>query len=356
MKKNIFFLLAATASMSVLAQNPRAGQEGAGQLLLNNYAASSGLNGINIGSVDGIESSAVNPAGLAYTPKTEINANFGNLWMGTGIKTGAFGFAQAMGEEGSGGVLGLSINSINLGDITRTTTSQPDGTLGTFKPNVTNMAVSYAKKFTDRISVGASLRIVNEGTPEISASGASFDAGVQYRSENNLKLGLALRNVGSSMKYAGDGLSGRTNFNSSGQYQTSVQIPAEKFELPTMLSMGGSYDVAIGENQKIVPSFAFISNAFYFNQLGLGLEYHYKQVVILRAAYLYEKGIFGKVGIDRFNIYTGPSAGASFQIPFKTGKVDDAGEARFSKLGLDVSYRPSNPFNGTLNLGLRLSL
>jgi hypothetical protein len=44
--------------------------------------------------------------------------------------------------------LALSINSLNFGAIDKTTTANPEGGLGVFKPTFLNIGVSYAKNFS----------------------------------------------------------------------------------------------------------------------------------------------------------------------------------------------------------------
>ena len=99
----------------------------------------------------------------------------------------------------------------------------------------------------------------------------------------------------------------------------------------------------------------FISHAFAYSQYGVGAEFRYKQYLQLRGGYVLEKGQFGTLGIERYNVYTGPSAGATLQLPIATGK-NAKGEDRFSDLAIDMGYRVTNPYRGTFNLGLRLSL
>ncbi len=69
---------------------------------------------------------------------------------------------------------------------------------------------------------------------------------------------------------------------------------------------------------------------------------------MLRAAFVYEKGIFK--ADERLNAYTGFAGGVTFEIPFKTG------ENKYSTFGLDYSYRSTNPFNGTHSFGCRVNL
>ena len=62
---------------------------------------------------------------------------------------------------------------------------------------------------------------------------------------------------------------------------------------------------------------------------------------------MYEKGITSKDKVDLTTSFTGPTAGASVQIPL--GK-------KGSKLGIDYAYRATISFSGTHSVGLRLNL
>lgn len=358
MKKYTLFLLLGLVSLPMFAQPERIGQAGATQLLINSMPRSSAFNGLDIGSADGIEASAVNPAGIARTTGTELLFSR-TLWIvGWDVNINTFGVSQALGPNG--GAIGLVVNSFDLGDFIRTTVNQPDGTLGNFSPTYLNIGIGYAKKFTDRIHVGTTVRIISESTPEVTAGGIAFDAGIQYRSgeKDRVKLGIALRNVGPTMRYGGDGLSGRVPINDRDDYSSAVLIPTARFELPAVLSMGGSLDFFAGSSHTITAMAGFISNSFYLNQGGAGLAYRYKQFVILRGSFLYEKGIFGNIiGVDgRYNVHTGYAGGATFQIPFRSGKKDASGNPAFSTFSLDMSYRATNPFAGTFSFGARIDI
>ena len=80
------------------------------------------------------------------------------------------------------GVLGVSLTSFDMGDIEITTVGQPDGGIGTYKPQFMNLGVGYSKLFTKTISGGVVFRIVSEGISDVKALGVAFDAGVQITS------------------------------------------------------------------------------------------------------------------------------------------------------------------------------
>ncbi len=351
----LFTLVSGTA----FGQSERTGQAGAMELLNNVMPRSSGFNGLDIAGVDGIEGSQINPAGVARTTGTELLFAHSRWLYGSGIQINSFGISQSLGVDN--GTLGVLVVALNPGDLTRTTESQPNGELGTFSPSLLNIGLTYARKFTDRIHVGFSGRLVSQSTPDVAATGVNFDAGIQYRAGklDRLKLGIALRHVGPTMTFSGDGLTSRVLFQTRNDYTTSVDLPTQEFEIPATLTMGGSFDFFLGSDDLVLSAVVgFISNSYYYNQGGMGLEFRYKQYVAFRGAFLYEQGIFGaNPGVDgRYNAYTGTALGASFRVPIKSGKYDASGNPDFSKFSLDMSYRTTNPFGGTFVLGARIDI
>jgi long-subunit fatty acid transport protein len=89
----------------------------------------------------------------------------------------------------------------------------------------------------------------------------------------------------------------------------------------------------------------FTSNSFGKDEFKLGIEYAWKNMLMLRAGYSYEQGILDSE--ERTTVFTGPSAGFTVEIPFGKNK---------STFGLDYSYRATNPFQGTHSIGARINL
>jgi hypothetical protein len=237
---------------------------------------------------------------------------------------------------------------MNFGELDVTTTDQPDGTGATFKPSLLNFALSYSKSFSNSISAGLTVRIISESIPDASAQGIAIDAGVMYvtGAREQAKFGIALRNLGPTMKFTGDGFSIKAFFQGD-DYSMSVFQRSESFELPTQLRIGASYDFYIGEISRLTPAFNFTSNSFSKDQFALGLEYGLKEYLMLRAAYTYEDGITADVeDPSRTNAYKGLSLGASVEVPLS--KKNDL------KLGVDYAYQTTDNFNGTQVFGIRL--
>jgi len=102
MKKHTSLLLAASLVLgTAFAGNPdRAGSAGAGQLLINPWAASNGLAGTNMASVTGLESAFSNVAGLAFVQRNELAFANSMYLSGTGISLNSLGFATKVGDSG----------------------------------------------------------------------------------------------------------------------------------------------------------------------------------------------------------------------------------------------------------------
>jgi hypothetical protein len=270
--------------------------------------------------------------------------------VGTGIGINTFGFCQRVGETGA---LTLGIMSMNFGQIPITTTDLPDGGLGTYSPSFMNLALSYAKGFSENIYGGLTVRVVSETLPNLAARGVALDAGIQYVTgkKENIKFGISLKNVGPRMQFTGDGLSFRGNIPNTTTNMTVEQRSAD-FEMPSLLNIGGRYDFLVMKdtsakvNHRVSLALAFVSNSFSKDQFLIGLEYGFRQYLMLRAGYAYEDGIFSMD--TRTTAFTGPTAGITFEVPF--------GPDKKSTFALDYSYRATDPFQGCHTIGARLNL
>ncbi|MEO8761228.1 MAG: PorV/PorQ family protein [Bacteroidia bacterium] len=355
-------LLAALAAvpMASYAGNPdRGGSAGAQELLINPYASSSGWGNANSSCVRGLESMFSNIAGMAFTRKTEVMFSHTNWLGGSGITINNFGLTQ---HVGSTGCIGINVMSMSAGAIGITTTDLPNGTGATYNPSFINIGLSYAKGFSDNIYGGATVRIIQESINNVKASGIAIDAGVQYHTGryDQVHFGIALRNVGPKMSYNGDGLSFDANVLNGTQYNSSVNGYTASFEnksagieLPSCLNIGGGYDfyltkdtAGLKKDFRLTVAANFTSNSFTNDLYTGGLEFAIKKFVMIRGGYTYEK--HGGTSSLSVNTFTGPSAGATLQLPF--------GKDKKSTFAIDYSYRSTSAFSGVNTFGLRVNL
>lgn len=330
---------------TAFAGNPdRQGEAGAYELLMNPWARSAGLHTMGTSLVSGVEAMRLNVAGLSRVKGTEVVISHARYLEGTDIKMNAFGLAQKVGKNGT---LGISLMSLDFGDIPVTTENSPGGTGGTFSPSFFNLGVGYGHIFENKISVGILFRAISESTADLRAFGFAIDAGVQYVTgpQDNFKLGLSLRNVGSPMSFGGQGLSQQLTVpNNVNNYQLSFESRAAAFELPSVLNIGISYDFILSDKHTITALTNFTSNSFSRDQIGGGLEYNFNNMFMLRGGYKYDVG--QDSSLDENNVYTGIAGGLTFQVPVRKGSE--------STFAIDYGYRTTNPWGGTHNLAVRL--
>lgn len=332
-------------TLSLSAGNPdRQGSAGAAQLLMNPWAQSSGLHSMTTSCISGVEAMELNIAGISRVTKTEVLVGQTKYLSGTDINLNALGLVQKIGKSG---FLGLTLMAVDMGDIPVTTELQPDGDGTFFSPTMFNLGVGYSHIFSNRISVGFGARFINEGIKDVNASGLALDAGVQYVTgeKENFKFGIAMRNIGSPMSYAGEGLSFQFPVdNPDNPDPISAVVKPSPVELPTVLNIGLSYDIHFGEKHKVTLLTNFLSNSFSRDNIGGGLEYKMGTLFALRAGYKYEIG-----AKDYYKpVYTGLAAGASIQIPMNKAK------SKF--IGVDYGYRDSRVWNGSHNISLKFTL
>jgi len=357
MKKSTLPLaIAVTCSLLVLdisrvfAGNPdRAGEAGATELLINPWARSSGWGSAGSASVRGLEAIFLNVAGTAGVKKTEAGFSHTQYLQGSGISINTAGLAQKLGETGA---LTIALSSFDFGDIERTTEDLPEGGMGTFSPQYLNLTLAYAKVFSNSIYGGMAIKIIDERIDNVGARGMALDAGIQYvtgsnEDHDNVKFGIVLKNVGSQMKYEGDGISTRVLVSPSNlpSYPMTIEQRTNNFEIPSLVNIGLSYDFALAKNHLLTAAGNFTSNSFTNDQFSLGLEYGFMKRFLIRGAYTFEDDIADD--LLTMTAFTGFSGGVSFDIPLgKTGKT----------FCIDYSYRATDPFDGTHSFGARVSL
>ena len=332
----------------------RRGTSGAGELLINPWVRSSGWGGVNTACGSGIDALFSNVAGLAHTTGTEATFGYTAWLQNSDISNIAVGLAQSLGDYG---VLGLTVNSMNFGTIERTKEGSPElGNNGTYKISMMNIAVSYAKAFSNTIYAGATLKVVNEGIDNVTGTGFAIDAGVKYVTGENyeLKFGIALKNWGPSMSFSGDGLSTNALFQGSNHYQTLEQR-SSSFELPSSLNIGMPYDFLFAENKhRITLAGNFSSMAFGRDLYTLGVEYGFVKYLMLRAAYSYEDGLTKSIYDEdgSTNLMSGFSCGASVIAPLSKPKNGKKG----MDISIDYSFRATKVMGGIHSVGVSLAL
>lgn len=329
--------LAVTPYSLMAGNDDRRGTAGAQELLINPWAHSRGWGSLNVGNSRGIDAFFTNIAGLSFVERYEFAYSNTMLYGGkNGLRGGgssnAFGLAVRVG---SSGVLGAYVMALNFGQLDVTTTENPEpGALGTFSPTLMNLNVAYSHAFSNSIHGGVNIKVINESTSDVSATGVALDAGIQYVTGENdeLKFGISLKNIGPSMSFGGTGMAFSVT-NNNGNLIT-VEYRDAEIELPTILNIGVAYDFLFEKwDQRLTLVGNFTSNAFSRDYFGIGAEYSILNRFEVRTGFVYQDGLFSS---ERVTSSAGFHAGASVNIP--VAKDDDT-------KGLTIDYAFSTQYN-----------
>jgi hypothetical protein len=275
----------------------RAGTAGAPELRIPVGARYLAMNGSAIATVSGLEAIYWNPAGVDLSA-TDANAMFSYRQY---IADMSMNFAAVSGRMGELGTFGLSFRALSIGDINVTTMEQPDGTGQIFSPSYFTVGLTYSKRLTDRISVGANFNIISENIDKVDATGFSFDFGVIYNdlfSVPGFAVGVVVKNLGPSMSFSGNGTYVLANDQGSSRGPTYYQFQAATSELPSEIGIGLSYTRHFDEENSLVVSAAFQNNNYTADDYKLGFEYNYKELLFLRAGYNYNEGNIFSTSVD----------------------------------------------------------
>jgi hypothetical protein len=334
------------SSYSKAGNEDRVGSAGASQLMINPWARSIGTADAGFANTNGLEAQFMNIAGLAHSDKTQIKFNM-TKWLGTAdINFYSAGLAQRINESS---VFAISVQSMNFGEIPITTVELPEGGIGVFTPRLNVFNIGYAKKFSSSISGGINFKIISESIANLKANGVAIDAGIRYVTgeKDHIKFGIALKNVGPTMKYSGDGFAQQINYVTTGGLATLEQR-SQSFEMPSLLNIGASYDFIFSESSKLVGMLGFTANSFSNDQYRLGFDYNLttkKAAFSFRAGYVYEKMLLSLE--NRTNALTGITAGFSADVLSGKNK---------NPLGLEIAVRMAGPFGYVYTGGITIAV
>lgn len=271
------------------ARNKRIGSAAATELLIPVGARDLAMGGSSIAISEGVEAIHWNPAGLGRLATSaealvstmsyiaDIRLNYGAV----GVSFGGFG------------VIGLSVRSLDFGDIPLTTADDPEGRAGrTFSPSFITVGLTYARAFTDAITAGGTFKVISEKMARANGSGVAVDLGVQYHSVggiHGLDFGVALKNFGTQVSFGGTGLLHKATSSEGRRPEQFYRSEAASFELPSVVEIGVTYERSISENLNWCANGAFVNNNLALDGYRLGGEVGYSMEKIR---------IFGRGGIE----------------------------------------------------------
>ena len=198
-------LAAGIFAVSVLASpggcaNPNAGTSAAQFLKIGAGARGAAMAEAQSAVSDDIYASYYNPAGLALIERPMMGAMHAQYLQGAGYQYGAM--ALPLGQENRH-VLGFSIANLGVSDLERRT-QDTDLPVGYFEASNFAYGLSYARRVTDKLSVGATGKSVSVNIDDVSGQAFAADLGLRYRPDIGagfpVDVAVVARNLGTKLK------------------------------------------------------------------------------------------------------------------------------------------------------------
>ena len=263
-----------------------------------------------------------NPAGLASMQREELA--FSHVgWPGD---INYEHLTWVLPSRRAGGSFGFQVGVLST-NMDETTELQPFGTGRSFSYYDLVAGLDYARRWTDKLLVGAGVKYVREdlgtdvGGP--STNSMLFDVGsIFYLGYGSVRIATSLTNFGASMKPSGDYVSPYT-----GEVRSY-----DGFDPPIMFRYGLAFEPIENQQQRLTTAIDFNQPADNSLRSMVGLEWQWEKTFALRAGY--------NINADLLKL----SAGAGF----------------FAKIGstqstIDYSYTDGGSLGGVNRLSLGLS-
>jgi len=216
-----------------------------------------------------------NPAGLASMQRQELALSHIG-WPGD---VNYEHLTWVLPSRKFGGSFGLQFGVLST-TMDETTELQPFGTGRTFNYYDMVAGAAYARRWTDKLLVGAGLKYVREdlgsqvGGP--STNSVLFDLGsIFYLGYGSVRIATSLSNFGPAMRPSGDYVSPST-----GEVRTY-----DAFDPPIMFRYGLAFEPIENQQQRLTTSVEFNQPADNSLRSKVGLEWQWEKIFALRGGY-----------------------------------------------------------------------
>ncbi len=220
------------------------------------------------------------------------------------------------------GVFGVEVVSLASQEMDITTPEAPMGMGETFSAASTAVGIAYARSLTNRFSIGAAVKFINERIYNTNAAGVAFDVGTLFLTPfRDVRFGVSICNIGTRMQMGGEDLNTYVDVapTQEGNNDNIVsQLKTDRFDLPIVMRIGLSWDRKITSGSRITVACDGVNPNDDSPYLNAGTEFAaFNELLVLRGGYneLFladrEKGL---------------TLGAGFKIP------------RFAEMDLTLGY------------------
>jgi long-subunit fatty acid transport protein len=250
----------------------------------------------SIANLNNVNAMFWNPAGLTKVQGQEAAVHYTKWFADLNLMS-----AAAAVNLGSFGVVGVNYTILNYGDLEEAFVTSPTGGMDTRTGNMftgkdMSLGFSYARQFTDKLSIGVSAHYIREDLHKYYSSIWAFDVGSYYETGwKGIRIAMSAQ-----------------NFSSQARWMYSGDETRQSFEIPLLYRIGASIDLLGGKDlflggdwntHRFTLNMDAIHSNDYSERVHIGGEYVFLDQFALRGGYRfnYDEGNFS-VGVG-FNTH-----------------------------------------------------
>ena len=243
------------------------------------------------------------------------------------LKAEGFNFGLNLGNVG---IVGLSMTSLSTPEDLVRTVEKPNGTGEYFDANDLAINLSYARRLTNKFSLGGNIKYIRQSIWHANANSVAADLGALFITPfNEIRLGASLSNYGSDMQMTGRNQKFSVDpdpINEGNVEFVNAIYETDKFPLPLIFRVGLSGEIINTDFSRLT----FAIDALHPNDnvewVNFGLEFASRDMFFLRG---------GMSTLFRENSEEGLTLGSGFnyRLPGSSTQIKlDYSYSEFGKL------------------------
>jgi len=255
----------------------RAGTAGLQFLKIAPDARSAALAGSYAAIVDDVSAMYWNPAGLTHMDSGKYHFQFSHASYMAEVGLNFAGFAFTQNRYN---FWGISLISLNSGEMPVTTEFQPYGTGQTFSVSNIMIGLSFAKILSNNFSFGLTGKYVYENITDVTIQNGLVDFGFVYSigTKTNTRFSVGISNFGFNVSPQG-----KVTLNTLNGTKEVDQF--ENVAAPSLFRLGIATDLIKKKDHFLVITSQLNHPTDNKESLAFGFEYGYKRVLFLRTGY-----------------------------------------------------------------------
>ena len=282
-KSFLIVLLLVLVSPTLGQEFAKVGTMGAQFLKIDLDARSVAMASASMANCNDAGATFSNPAGLVQVENSSFIACYAPWFVDINISGGALAH-----NFGAIGVLGVHFIYLDSGEMEETTVDNQQGTGQTFSVSNFALGFSYARRLTDKFSVGGNLRWIHEDLWVSSTSVYGVDVGLIYDTGfRSVRMGMTIRNFGSKFSLP----------DTYQDYDNGLALTEKseylEYDLPIEFAFGLAMNPLSTPEHRITVALDGVHPSDNYERLHFGAEYGFLETAFLRAGYIFRHDTAG---------------------------------------------------------------